>query len=106
MRLHVTFPTLGLCALLAAPALAAEVREDGTLAAPPATATQSNRAMIHAKSAPIRAEPNNRSHLVHTVFGGHAVEVLGRQGTWTHVRSGRHQGWIQTRTLEPISQNR
>ena len=94
--------TLGVCALMAAPALAAGPQQTITPSALPSTAATSPHAVVHAKSAPIRSEPSSRAHLVQTVFGGHAVEVIGKRGDWTHVRNGRHVGWMQSHTLEPV----
>ncbi len=87
---------------MAVPAFAAGPQQAVTPSALPSTAATSSHAAVHAKSAPIRLEPSSRAHLVQTVFGGHAVEVIGQRGDWTHVRNGQHVGWMQSQTLESV----
>lgn len=96
------FAAFGFAALIATPTMAATPERAD--AAP--VAHGAARALVHAKSTAIWSEPHTGSRKVQTVFAGNAVDVLGTRGEWTHVRSGGHEGWVESNTLEPWGQNR
>ena len=87
-------------ALVASPALAAAPQQAAATNAP-ITLQPPARALVHAKSAPIWSEPRSGSRKVETVFAGTGVDILGTEGAWTHVHTGRHNGWIASRLLTP-----
>lgn len=96
------FAAFGSAALIATPTLAAAPDRPDVAH----TAHGAQRALVHAKSTAIWSEPHAGSRKLQTVFAGHAVDVLGAEGEWTHVRSGGHEGWIESHTLRPWGQNR
>ena len=86
--------------LMAVPAYAAAPQQAG-VANTPITLQPPARALVHAKSAPVWSEPRNGSRKVETVFAGTGVDILGTEGAWTHVHTGRHSGWISSNLLRP-----
>lgn len=99
--MHTRFALAALAlSLVAAPAYAAAPQQAGA-ASTPITLQPPARALVHAKSAPVWSEPRSGSRKVETVFAGTGVDILGTEGAWTHVHTGRHNGWIASSLLRP-----
>jgi hypothetical protein len=60
---------------------------------------QHQNARVRVKSARLRAQPDPKSHRIDSLRRGTRVQVLDSSGDWTHVRIGKHDGYVQSSLL-------
>src|SRR5277367_4835276 len=48
----------------------------------------------------VRDRPSSSSRIIDRVAAGKRLRMIGREGTWIHVRSGGHEGWVPAESVK------
>lgn len=69
--------------------------------------TERSKAIARVTLAPVLDRPSYNGEMVTQLLFGETVEILSRQGTWSHIRCSDdgYEGWVDEKQLMDISQD-